>query len=324
MSIVYPLLNKRDIIDQREIEGIIDVQYLKEVLCKKNKIFCFGAGKIGKEFCKEFTKEKNVSYDELYFVDSDTTKQGITIHITDYAMKIIDRKDMVDLINTDDIIVMTMGFKDGWKVAEELRVIGVKNQIYQFIYSCGEEDYKANQIDCVVNNYTVEELKCQNQNRHIGTVDIVICVHNALEDFKKCFTSLVIQNTYGYQCIIVDDGSNDDTKEYLQELSNQMNVKLLRNDTSKGYTKSANMGLYASKADYVVLLNSDTIVTRNWIEKMVKVYECDNTVGIVGTLSNAAYFQSVPYWKESVLNEESVFPSGFTIEDMNELIESVS
>jgi len=71
-------------------------------------------------------------------------------------------------------------------------------------------------------------------------------------------------------------------------------VKLVRHATAGGYTRAANAGLRATSADLVILLNSDTIVTPGWADKMADAVFSTPGAGIVGPLSNAASYQSIP------------------------------
>ena len=91
-------------------------------------------------------------------------------------------------------------------------------------------------------------------------------------------------------------------------------IILLRNETASGYTLAANKGLIASKGDYVVLFNSDTIVSTGWLDRMVACGESDEKIGVVGPLSNAASWQSVP---ETLTGDgdwvDNPLPDGLTI-----------
>jgi GT2 family glycosyltransferase len=127
------------------------------------------------------------------------------------------------------------------------------------------------------------------------TVEIVICVHNALDDVKRCLTSVARHTNAQHRVIVVDDGSDDECASYLRSFSEQRpHFTLLRNEEPSGYTKAANQGLRQTFADLVVLLNSDTIVTSHWLERLVECAGSDPKIGIVGPLSNAASYQSVP------------------------------
>lgn len=129
-----------------------------------------------------------------------------------------------------------------------------------------------------------------------GSVDVVVCVHDALDDVHRCLSSVLERSTLPLRLIIVDDGSGEETARYLDAfVARNPAVALQRNvDPPHGYTVAANIGLRASTADYVILLNSDTVVTRGWLEHLVASGRADDRVGIIGPLSNAASHQSVP------------------------------
>jgi GT2 family glycosyltransferase/glycosyltransferase involved in cell wall biosynthesis len=157
------------------------------------------------------------------------------------------------------------------------------------------------------------------------SVDIIVCVHNALEDVKKCLDSLLATKTSKTSIIIVDDGSGVDTENFLKKFSIEHDTNLIRNDKAKGYTFAANQGLRQSKSDYVVLLNSDTITTTEWISKLIRCLNSSKNVGIVGPLSNTASWQSIPTvfdfagdWASNPL------PKDVSIQQMAELVQKYS
>ncbi len=130
------------------------------------------------------------------------------------------------------------------------------------------------------------------------TADIVVCIHDALDDVSRCLASVV--SHWGPACnslILVNDGSSRDTADYLNTFAEQTEIpcRLFQNAEPHGYTRAANRGLRASAADYVVLLNSDTVVTPAWVERIIACGESDPAIGIVGPLSNAASWQSIPH-----------------------------
>jgi GT2 family glycosyltransferase/SAM-dependent methyltransferase len=155
---------------------------------------------------------------------------------------------------------------------------------------------------------------------HRASVDIIICVHNALEDVKRCLDSVVCHTRMPYSLILVDDGSNDETRAYLVSFADSQSALLIRNEQAKGYTFAANQGLKRSRSEYVVLLNSDTVVTPLWLDRMVACGESNAQVGLVGPLSNVASWQSIPEiicdgdWAENRL------PAGFSVADMGKLV----
>ncbi len=118
--------------------------------------------------------------------------------------------------------------------------------------------------------------------------DIVIPVWNMKELTEQCVNSVIRHTDFPYRFIMVDNASNDDTKRYLEDLSKRkdVDVRLIRNEENLGNSKAANQGIRSSDAEYVCILDNDTIVTDHWLSEMIKVAESDAKIGIVNPLSN--------------------------------------
>lgn len=127
-------------------------------------------------------------------------------------------------------------------------------------------------------------------------IDIVLPVYNALSDVKNCVLSLKDkQDGYAVRVIIVNDGSEEETTNWLREFcSNNSLFELHEHSVNKGYTQAVNTGLRASNAPYVITQNSDTIVTNGWLRGLVRCINSSVRIGIAGPLSNAASWQNVP------------------------------
>ncbi len=156
---------------------------------------------------------------------------------------------------------------------------------------------------------------------HTQPVDIIVCVHNALDDVRACLSSIVAKTVPPYRLIIVDDGSGDETRQYLQDFALAQSATLLRNEVAGGYTRAANAGLKASDAPWAILLNSDVIVPFGWLDEMLKIGNSDARIGIVGPSSNTASWQSVPDlfladgdWSDNPL------PDGVSVDDMQRIV----
>lgn len=159
---------------------------------------------------------------------------------------------------------------------------------------------------------------------HSQSVDIVVCVHNALQDVQRCLESVLSHTLPPYSLVVVDDGSDEATKEYLEGFCHAQGAKLIRNSSAKGYTLAANQGLRSGTTDYVVLLNSDTIVSEQWLDRMIMCAESDPRLGIVGPLSNTASWQSVPDILVDGDWAENALANGMTISTMAGLVASRS
>ncbi len=157
-------------------------------------------------------------------------------------------------------------------------------------------------------------------------VDVVVCVHDAWEDVRTCLWSLLHSATRPFHLIVVDDGSRPETAALLERVAwQEPEIELLRNDGPEhGYTRAANVGLRASTGAHVVLLNSDTIVTPGWLERIVACLESDPRIAVAGPLSNAATHQSVPTVEENGRWAVNELPSWMTVDAMALLLSELS
>ena len=157
-------------------------------------------------------------------------------------------------------------------------------------------------------------------------VDIVVCVHNALEDAKRCLESVLSRTAIDFGLIVVNDGSDSETTTWLRETAARHSViELIETNGPLGYTRAANQGLRAGTAPYAVLLNSDTIVPRLWAEGLLQCLRTDERLGIVGPLSNAASWQSIPErFAEGGGWEINELPVGYNVDEYSELVHRIS
>lgn len=118
--------------------------------------------------------------------------------------------------------------------------------------------------------------------------DIIIPVWNQLSFTRDCIDS-IRKNTSGeYRLIIIDNASGDETKRYLESLkaSGELPLELIRNEENVGFIKAVNRGMAASNADFVCILNNDTIVTEGWLAEMINIANSSPDIGIVNPSSN--------------------------------------
>jgi len=118
----------------------------------------------------------------------------------------------------------------------------------------------------------------------IMTCNIVIPAFNLVEHTKLCIESIRKHTEYPYNIVAIDDNSSDDTYKYL---SQQKDIKTIKNDSLQGWWATLNMGIKAKKADYYVFMDRDNIVTDGWLTKLVETFEKLNNVGMVSPTSNA-------------------------------------
>ncbi len=158
----------------------------------------------------------------------------------------------------------------------------------------------------------------EHQEPGAPSVDVVVCVHDALEDLRRCLWSLMSATGRRFRLIVVNDGSAAPTTAFLARFAAEHPAVTLlhRSEPPHGYTLAANAGLHASSGDYVVLLNSDTIAGQGWLESIVAHGESNPQVGILGPLSNAASHQSVPVTRQGGAWAVNELPDWLTVDGM--------
>ncbi len=155
---------------------------------------------------------------------------------------------------------------------------------------------------------------------------VVICIHNAPDYSELCIESVLKHTELPYDLVLVDDGSGADTSLMVQRyVRDYPHIRMIRHDKAKGYTGAANAGLRASNADYTVLLNSDTLASPRWAEKLMACAEGDASIGIVGPLSNAATYQSIPFvFEDNGTWKQNHLPGDITVAEYSNSVEQFS
>lgn len=151
-------------------------------------------------------------------------------------------------------------------------------------------------------------------------IDIIIPIYNAYEELTRCIDSIwKWTDLSNNRLILINDMSPDERiREYLDQIDKK-NVIVIHNEKNKGFSANINIGMEQSQENDVILLNSDTVVTKNWVEKIKACAYSDSMIATVTPLSNNATLCSVPNFCE-----ENTVPDGYTVDEYAELIEKIS
>jgi len=119
----------------------------------------------------------------------------------------------------------------------------------------------------------------------MNKIYIIILTHNQIKDTLLCLSSLVKVSVKNYRTkiIIIDNASSDNTPKIIKKKYPQ--IRIIRNKQNLGFSKGVNQGLEIALEDkemkYVLLLNNDTQVERNFLEKLVSTAQSKKAIGIV-------------------------------------------
>jgi FkbM family methyltransferase len=130
-------------------------------------------------------------------------------------------------------------------------------------------------------NYLVDAQTKAHDNH--GLTSIIIVTYNQCAYTKQCLASIRRYTDEPYELILVDNGSTDGTKEYLQSVAN---ARVITNKVNRGFPAAANQGIHAASGQQILLLNNDTLVTPGWIRRLLQALYSDEKIGLAGPCSN--------------------------------------
>jgi GT2 family glycosyltransferase len=85
-----------------------------------------------------------------------------------------------------------------------------------------------------------------------------------------------------YEIIISDDCSTDNSIQYIKD--NYKDIIILTAEANKGFSPTINKGIFATKYDLILLLNSDVKLTENYFENILPYFENEDTFGVMGRI----------------------------------------
>lgn len=130
------------------------------------------------------------------------------------------------------------------------------------------------------------EIKKDNNNNNEQTeiIDIIIPNYNNWLYLRLCLDSILLNTKEKYRIIISDAGSN---KETWQELAQLKGFTILgTQDKRLTFSQACNAGIKISTSKYFVILNSDTIVSKNWLTNIINKMDTQGRLAACGVLSN--------------------------------------
>ena len=128
-------------------------------------------------------------------------------------------------------------------------------------------------------------------------VDVIIPVYKGLQQTRACIESVL---RYGQstpiEIVVIDDASPEPAiGACLREFAGRERITLLRNEENRGFVHSVNRGMSLHPDRDVVLLNSDTEVANDWLDRLRSCAHGAADIGTVTPFSNNATICSYPF-----------------------------
>lgn len=146
------------------------------------------------------------------------------------------------------------------------------------------------------------------------TIDVIVPVYDAYDQTVRCLNSLLAsENKTSSEIIVVYDAGPDETlKRYITGLAVAGRLTLLENERNLGFVVSVSRGMALHPDRDVILLNSDTEVANDWLDRMVTCADSDETIATVTPFSNNAEICSFP-----VMCQANALPAGWSVEALD-------
>lgn len=107
-------------------------------------------------------------------------------------------------------------------------------------------------------------------------ISVIIPTYNRVDTLHKCLEYLKKQSirSENFEIVIVDDCSKDNTPEFCKKyVSQNKNIKYIRNETNQGLATTRNIGIRACKGDLLVFLDNDLLVADDYLQTILEVHE---------------------------------------------------
>lgn len=111
-------------------------------------------------------------------------------------------------------------------------------------------------------------------------ISVIIINHNGIAFLDRCIYSLLRTNYDNFEVIFIDNASTDDSVRYLLENFKDSRIKVVEEAKNHGVPGARNIGFKNASGDYIVFLDNDTEVDRDWLKELISVFESDDSIAV--------------------------------------------
>lgn len=158
-------------------------------------------------------------------------------------------------------------------------------------------------------------------------VSFVVLSWNTLRDTKLCIESIRKTEYPNKEIVVIDNGSTDGSKEYLEKLEKITYVSLPKN---MGFTGGQIIALRHCNGEYIALINSDAVIAKDWAKRCLETFNSEGMVGAVGgkaytwTKKSEAFDTSLPFYSYQVVDLNLAYASTMQTGEERLEVDSIS
>ena len=155
----------------------------------------------------------------------------------------------------------------------------------------------------------------------MNPIDIIIPVYRGLAETRACIESVLASaNKTAFELVVINDASPEPAMaELLANLEIDRKITLLTNENNLGFVATCNRAISLHPDRDVLLLNSDTLVHGNWLDRMIACAKTDAEIATVTPFSNNATLCSYPK-----MGESQAMPTGDALAGLDQIFATVN
>ena len=136
-------------------------------------------------------------------------------------------------------------------------------------------------------------------------ISVIVTCYNREQYIRDCLLSLINQSYSNWECILVDDGSTDNSRAIINELIVNDNRFHFIPHEHVGFPLAKNIGLDNAHGEYIIFLDSDDIAHPDWLSLLMYMRQL---TGAPVTVCSFDAFTKTSEVKNIIINKQRIFP----------------
>ncbi len=120
------------------------------------------------------------------------------------------------------------------------------------------------------------------------SISVIIITRNRSESLQDTLTSLTRQTRQPDEVVVVDNASEDNTRETIMSFKDKLNIQYVH-ESKRGIPYARNAGIRCASGDIISSIDDDCIADEDWLKNIERPFIKDPNIGIVG--GEVSYFK---------------------------------
>jgi cellulose synthase/poly-beta-1,6-N-acetylglucosamine synthase-like glycosyltransferase len=146
------------------------------------------------------------------------------------------------------------------------------------------------------------------------SVSVIVPCYNEEENIDRCIKSLLASKYKFKEIIVVDDGSTDGSSAIIQRYANLGLIKCIKRSSRGGPAKAINAGINIASGQVIGIIDGDSYVEGDWIEKVAKHFKDLSMIAVGGPIipSNESFWERCSFILDNILWKSRASITGFS------------